>query len=40
MDPLLRDSLLAWWAGLFLMGVGILLDPPKITIAINPEVMD
>ena len=40
MDPLLFCSLAAWWAGLFLMGLGVLLDPPKLTIAINPEAMD
>ena len=40
MDPLLVDSLAAFWAGLFLMGVGVLLDPPKLTIAINPDAMD
>lgn len=40
MDPLLTKSLAAFWAGLFLTTIGILLDPPKITIAINPEAMD
>ena len=40
MDPILANSLLAFWSGLFLMGVGVLLEPPKLTIAINPEAMD
>jgi hypothetical protein len=40
MDPILARSLAAFWAGLFLMGLGILLDPPKLTIAIDPDLMD
>lgn len=40
MDPLLTNSLAAFWAGLVLTAIGVLLDPPKITIAINPEVTD
>ena len=40
LDPLLVRSLAAFWAGLFLMGIGILLDPPRLTVAIDPEWMD
>jgi len=40
MDPILARSLAAFWAGLFLMGLGVLLDPPRLTVAIDPEAMD
>jgi len=40
LDPLLVRSLAAFWAGWFLIGIGILLDPPRLTVAIDPEWMD
>jgi len=39
-DPLLCRSLTTFWAGMALAALGILLDPPKIMIAINPKEMD
>ena len=40
LDPLLFRSLAAFWAGVFLIGIGFMLDPPRLTVAIDPEWMD
>jgi hypothetical protein len=37
MDPLFAKSLVSFWSGLLLIVIGFLLDPPSITIAIEPE---